>query len=102
MYTDYFGQPLAPGDTIVYPVQRGSSAATLNEGVIEAFINLIPHRDNPKLLMREDQAKKPYPTTYYHDVKPYLVKVRVKKTTDGKHMARTITNVFNIVKGPST
>lgn len=41
--TDYFQQPLAVGDTIVYPVASGSSSATLSVAKIDRIDELIPN-----------------------------------------------------------
>lgn len=41
-YTDYLGNSVHVGDTIVYPVQQGSSAANLSMGEILAIDDIIP------------------------------------------------------------
>lgn len=41
-YTDYLGNPVSVGDTIVYPVQQGSSAANLSMGEVLAIDDIIP------------------------------------------------------------
>lgn len=41
-YTDYLGNPIAVGDTIVYPTCSGSTAADLNLGQVTEILDLIP------------------------------------------------------------
>jgi len=103
--TDYFDRPLAVGDRVVYPVQHGSSAASLNEGIVTGFVALIDHPSGhyPHYLVREDQLNKSDPTKFLknaHAARPYIVKIQVK-TYDDRYINRTIKNVGLIVKGPA-
>lgn len=41
-YTDYFGNPVRVGDTIIYPIQRHSTAADLSMGEVIAIDDIIP------------------------------------------------------------
>jgi hypothetical protein len=41
-YTDYLGNCIAVGDSIVYPTCSGSSAADLNQGVVTEIIPITP------------------------------------------------------------
>lgn len=44
IYTDFIGNPIAVGDTIVYPTCSGSSSAEMNMAVVEEILDLTPHR----------------------------------------------------------
>lgn len=48
-YTDYLDNPISVGDIVVYPRQRGSSAADLNTAVVVAIDDIIPNNpSDPK------------------------------------------------------
>lgn len=109
-YTDYFNQPVAVGDRVVYPIAPGSSGARMQEGVIDAIIPLIPHRDGNGL-MREDQQNRKDPTKIrasLPDEKKYVLRLMVKSDQYIKGQGYiptnrriSVTNVKNIVKAPA-
>jgi hypothetical protein len=85
IYTDYFDAPLAPGDEVIYPIASGSSSATYNRGIVDEFIDLVPHRDarpGDDSLMREDQALSSDPTRFNprEFEKKYLIKLRTQRS----------------------
>jgi hypothetical protein len=105
LFTDYFGQPVAVGDEIVYPESSGTNRACFGRYPIVKIIPLIPHRSNPKQLMREDQQYASHATEYgpiasYPDPgKRFVVQVQ-RKNRYGPPRKYTIRFTDNIIKAP--
>lgn len=111
-YTDYLGNPVHVGDTIVYPVQQGSSAANLTTGEIVAIDEIVPDEPwNPHCTtgqLHRDRNQQ-YPPTrsiaarwdrdacklYRLDDKAYMLKVR-RHDSDGNKQV-TLKNVDRVV-----
>lgn len=113
-YTDYLGNPVRVGDTIVYPVQQGSSAANLTMGEVIAIDDLIPEDpSNPYCCdgyLHRDRNQQ-YPPTrriagtwdrdqrkfLRDDSKAYMLKVRRDPKREGGNKQVTLKNVDRIV-----
>lgn len=107
MCTDHFGQELHVGDEVVYPISSGSSAAALERFPIIALVPLIPHRDDPSRLMRQDQASQRYPTYFAmrKDLdKRFVVQVKRKERwprgDEPKYRKFTIPYTENVIRVP--
>jgi hypothetical protein len=109
VYTDYLGNSVAVGDTIVYPKCSGSSSADLNMAVIAEILPIIP-RDPSDPACRSgylwsDRKLRypPYRAILRGDLsKAYILKV--KRTRDGSGNYKiwtdrlvTLSNVDRIV-----
>jgi hypothetical protein len=113
-YTDYLGNPVSVGDTIIYPVQQGSSAANLAAGEVIAIEDIIPrdpsdpycteghlHRDRNQQYppMRriagvwDDRQLK----MRRRDDKAYMLKVRRDPEWQGGNKQVTLKNVDRVV-----
>lgn len=69
IYTDFLDNPIAVGDTIIYPIASGSSAASTERTIVTEIIALIPDPLSPVVkphdFIREDQIHGPTRTRYY-------------------------------------
>lgn len=103
MFTDYFGQALAVGDEVIYPVSSGSNRAALLRCPIKEIVELIDHRDYPgKYLMRADQARQAHPTAYSKNHAPdksFVLKVE-KAMWNGKPRLMSIRYPENVIRVP--
>ena len=63
-YTDALGNPIQPGDKIIYPTASGSSSATLLRAEVLEVEPLV-RKPNGTGFCRQSQEFEPYPTTYY-------------------------------------
>lgn len=61
--TDFYGQPLAKGDRIVYPVGLGSSGVGISEAIVDGFEFLIPVSPKPteRYGWKQSEMHKPIP-----------------------------------------
>jgi hypothetical protein len=104
IYTDYFDQPIAVGDEIVYPETSGTNRACFGRYPIVKIIPLVPHRLYPSSLMREDQMSRAHPTDYGTATmvapdKRFIVQVQ-KENWRGEPRKFAIRFIDNIIKVP--
>lgn len=95
-FTDYLGNPINAGDTVVYPTASGSSSATMNLAVVDSIDPIIESPDG-RGHIHESQLSKPDPTTVSYPTRrwhedgewkserlPHLAyRIAVKKLRDG-------------------
>ncbi len=102
IYTDYFDRPLAVGDEIIYPESSGSSRACFGRYPIVKIIPLITHRNDPAMLMREDQEHATYATPYgprFDPAKCFVIQV-MRKPSYGPARKYSIRFTDNVIKVP--
>ena len=109
-YTDFLGNPIKDGDTIIYARTR-SSASVLAVATVERVIPLVPHPLNSTstfhrdMLAREDHVltKKPEDVTRHSlynrqdAAKQYVALVRAKRRDGEDGRLTQITDVDKIV-----
>jgi hypothetical protein len=103
VFTDYFDQPIAVGDEVVWPTGTYNNPHALTRGPVIAIVPLVPHRTSKTNFMRADQAGRQYPTYYPKppsDDKAYILKVRGKDWR-GQDKTVTVRTAANVIKVPA-